>query len=90
MKIVCLVYQNILKGDKTTSVANYAITAVYYIYVFNRYWYRRCKLLVVGYIYMTVDMVKTEYYSNIKYASMEIIDNSKDFTKNSVIMIKKY
>ena len=83
MKIVCLVYQNILKGDKTASVANYAITAVYYILLFLiGTGTAGTGLLVVGYIYMTVDMVKTELlFRNIKYASMEIIDNSEEVAK---------
>ena len=71
------------KGDKTASVANYAITAVYYILLFLiGTGTAGTGLLVVGYIYMTVDMVKTELlFRNIKYASMEIIDNSEEVAK---------
>ncbi len=71
------------KGDKTASLANYAITAVYHILMFIIGTSTAgTGLLAVGYIYMTVDMVKTELlFRNIKYASMEIIDNDEDVVK---------
>lgn len=71
------------KGDKSASAANYAITAVYYILLFLiGTGTAGTGLLVVGYIYMTVDMVKTELlFRNIKYASMTIIDNSQEVAK---------
>ena len=65
------------KGDKTASAANVVVTLLYYVLLFViGTGTAGTGLLAVGYIYMTVDMVKTELlFRNIKYASMEIVDN---------------
>lgn len=65
------------KGDKSSKLLNNLITAVYYILLFLiGAGTAGTGLLAVGYIFMTIDMVKTELlFRNIKYASMEIVDN---------------
>lgn len=72
------------KGDKTATAANYVVTLLYYVLLFLiGTGTAGTGLLAVGYIYMTLDMVKTELlFRNIKYASMEIIDKEEDIVKD--------